>query len=367
MSGRLRLNAVDMDKVMDEPIDWLWPGVFAKGCISIISGNPGLGKSTVVASICSIISNGGTWPVTGQTAKRGRAIYVTTEDDVSQDFRPRLYAADAFMERVTFIGDLKAAGEGHKRAIDLQKHIPQFREFLDEKPDTQALILDPLHGFLPNADTNNDAKKRDALLPLGDLAQDYRIAVIGVMHHNKSQKERGALMAVGGSIAFTGFARSVVGVYKDFNDPGRRIFKCVKNNKAQDDFGAAFRVEPYSYGPINTSRVCWESEPVDTDADDLVLGERDCAIGFLKDELASGPVTWKALRERASAEEYSTATLRRARDQLKSQGIIKKRNQGKTVFWELSGESFAQVAHLAHPSREGNLFDTSEQTEQMSN
>ncbi len=107
MSGRLRLNAVDMDKVMDEPIDWLWPGVFAKGCISIVSGNPGLGKSTVVASICSIISNGGTWPVTGQTAKRGRAIYVTTEDDVAQDFRPRLYAADAFMERVTFIGDLK--------------------------------------------------------------------------------------------------------------------------------------------------------------------------------------------------------------------------------------------------------------------
>ena len=120
----------------------------------------------------------------GETAKRGRAIYVTTEDDVSQDFRPRLYAADAFMERVTFIGDLKAAGEGHKRAIDLQKHIPQFREFLDEKPDTQALILDPLHGFLPNADTNNDAKKRDALLPLGDLARDYRIAGIGVMHHN---------------------------------------------------------------------------------------------------------------------------------------------------------------------------------------
>ncbi len=41
---------------------------------------------------------------------------------------------------------------------------------------------------------------------------------------------------------------------------------------------------------VKTPRVCWKSEAIDTGADDLVLGECDCAIGFLKDELASGAI-----------------------------------------------------------------------------
>ena len=343
MSGASQLNAVDMDKVMEEPIDWLWPGVFAKGCISIVSGNPGLGKSLIMASICSIISTGGKWPVIGGEAKTGRGIYVTTEDDIAQDFRPRLYAADAYMERVTFIDSIS---KGMKRlSIDLQRDVPDLRNTLEAKLDTEALILDPLHAFLPRADTNNDAKTRDALIPLGDLAKEYQIAILCVMHHNKSQKERGALMAIGGSVGFTGLARSVVSVYKDFSDPGRRIFKCIKNNKASDSFGAAFRIEPYSYGKIETSRVSWESEPVDIDADDLILGERDCAVSFLKDELAFGPVAAKELERRAAEQVISLATLRRARSQLQTQGLLKKRKEQDRWVWSLVDDQLAQLAH----------------------
>ena len=360
VSRASQLNAVDMDKVMEEPIDWLWPGVFAKGCISIVSGNPGLGKSQIMASICSIISNGGKWPVTGEKAKTGRAIYVTTEDDIAQDFRPRLYAADASMKRVTFIDSIF---RGEKRlSIDLQRDVPDLRNTLDSKPDTEVLILDPLHAFLPRADTNNDAKTRDALIPLGDLAKDYRIAILCVMHHNKSQKERGALMAIGGSVGFTGLARSVVSVYKDFADPTRRIFKCIKNNKASDSFGASFRIEPYSYDRIKTSRVSWESEPVDIDADDLVLGERDCAVSFLKDELVFGPLAAKELEKRAIAQEISMATLRRARTQLQTQGLINKRKEQENWVWFLVDD---QLAQLAHPLGEVKPFQPPEQHEQV--
>lgn len=343
MSRPSRLNAVDMDKVMEEPIDWLWPGVFARGCISIVSGNPGLGKSQIMASICSIISNGGTWPVTGEKANPGRAIYITTEDDIAQDFKPRLYAANADMHRVTFVDALCASGG--RKSIDLQRDVPELRQMLEDKLDTQVLILDPVHSFLPRADTNNDAKTRDALIPIADMAKEYRVAVIGVMHHNKSQKERGALMAIGGSVAFTGFARSVFSVYKDFNDRDRRIFTCVKNNKSGDRFGAAFRIEPYCYGEkYKTSRVSWEADPVDIDAEDLVLGERDCAVSFLKDELAFGPVAAKELEKRALDQEISLRTLRRARDELKTQGVIKKRKEKDSWVWLLQDDQLVQLA-----------------------
>jgi hypothetical protein len=48
--------------IQAEPIPWLWPDRIARGKVSMLAGNPGLGKSQITASMAAIASTGGLWP-----------------------------------------------------------------------------------------------------------------------------------------------------------------------------------------------------------------------------------------------------------------------------------------------------------------
>ena len=57
--------------VQARPIRWLWPGRIAQGKVSIIAGNPGLGKSQITLGMAATVSTGGLWPVDGQCCEVG--------------------------------------------------------------------------------------------------------------------------------------------------------------------------------------------------------------------------------------------------------------------------------------------------------
>ena len=50
-------------EIQAKPISWLWDKQIAKGKITIISGDPGLGKSQITAYMASVVSKGGEWPI----------------------------------------------------------------------------------------------------------------------------------------------------------------------------------------------------------------------------------------------------------------------------------------------------------------
>jgi hypothetical protein len=51
-----------MSDVVRRPVDWLWDSIIAIGKITIISGDPGLGKSYFTCDIAARISTGEAWP-----------------------------------------------------------------------------------------------------------------------------------------------------------------------------------------------------------------------------------------------------------------------------------------------------------------
>lgn len=69
-----------MDKVESKPINWLWPGRIACGKVTLIAGDPGLGKSQITASLAGIITTGGKWPVDGAKSPKGAVIFLSAED-----------------------------------------------------------------------------------------------------------------------------------------------------------------------------------------------------------------------------------------------------------------------------------------------
>lgn len=142
-----------------EKLEWLWPGVLPKNAMSILAGNPGLGKSQVALSVAATITSGSRWPVTGERAPIGNVIILSGEDSAEHTIIPRLTAAGANLDKV-FILDMVKAEDGTERQFNLQDDIPKLREALDEIGDVSLIVIDVLNAYLAKADTNNSGDVR---------------------------------------------------------------------------------------------------------------------------------------------------------------------------------------------------------------
>jgi putative DNA primase/helicase len=333
-----------MSEVESRAIDWLWPGRFAKGKVSMIVGNPGLGKSQVCASIVSVVSNGGTWPVDRLPCGHGSVLILSAEDDPEDTIRPRLEAAGANLDKVFILDAIRVDrqdGPG-KRGFDLTMDIAKMGALLHVLNDAALVIIDPITAYLGDADSHKNAEVRALLAPLSEMAAAQRVAVIAVSHLTKSSG-MDALLRVQGSIGFAAAARAVWGVAKDKDNPARRLFMPLKNNLGTDTNGFAYSVEGVRLpeSDIETSHVMWENQPVTQSAEE-VFGESDLSNDekgavfeaklFLRDLLRHGPVDSRQIELDARGAGHAMTTLRRAAKEMNLR--IAKDGFGKGAPWK---------------------------------
>ncbi len=116
--------------------------------------------------------------------------------------------------------------------MSLPRDLDEVREAV-ARTGAALLIADPLTSRLAaTLDTYKDAEVRQAREPLARLANEVRLAVIGIMHHNKGGSGD-PLIAVMASAAFTAVARSVHPVVQNPEDEGVRVFGTVKTTSAR--------------------------------------------------------------------------------------------------------------------------------------
>jgi hypothetical protein len=93
----------ELSKVTTEPIRWLWPNRIPRGAISILDGDPGLGKSAIAIDLTARVSRGLVMPPAGgpdQVTEPGGVLILSAEDDLARTIRPRLDAAGADVSKV---------------------------------------------------------------------------------------------------------------------------------------------------------------------------------------------------------------------------------------------------------------------------
>jgi putative DNA primase/helicase len=358
------------------PVRWLWPGRIARGKLTIIAGDPGLGKSQITASIAAVVTAGGLWPVDREQCKLGDVLFLGAEDDPADTLRPRLEAAGADLNRVHFVDGVTVgyAGDGScaNRTFSLQADIQALGSKLTELKDVAAVVIDPISAYLGATDSHKNAEVRGLLAPLSELAARHDTAIIGISHLTKAERTQ-ALMRVSGSLAFVAAARAAYLVTADPQDKTRRFFLPMKNNLGPDVTGLSFRIEGATVsspaGPLATSRVSWESEPVSMTAGEAMQSESvsrttsalDEAIDWLRKTLADGPVAAPEVFDRAKGEGIAEKTLRRASRALR----VVKEKEGMSEGWvwslppkmakssEDAQESdvaiFGEVGHLREP------------------
>ena len=307
-----------LSDVMPEKIQWLWPGKIAVGKLTLLAGDPGLGKSILTIDLAARVTTGAAWPDNpGAAAPRGSVLLMSAEDGLADTIAPRLHATSADVSKVIALTGIPLS-DGRERAVDLTRDIPRIESTIEEVGDCRLLVIDPVSAYLGSTDGHDNTSVRGVLAPLSALAEKHRMAVVAVDHLRKGDGP--AIYRHMGSLAFVAAARTGWVVAKDKADPTRRLFIPTKSNIAPDQHGMGFRVVAT---PSNVPVLSWDNDPVTVTADEALSRPRrpkrparENAGEWLQRQLASGPVPSAELRRRAAEDRIPWRTVERAKKDL---------------------------------------------------
>ena len=115
--------------VAPSPVKWLWPGRIPLGKITVLDGDPGLGKSTLTLDLAALVTTGRPMP-DGTPGIEGTVILLSAEDDPSDTIRPRLEAAGADLSRVQLLSAIETR-EG-ERLPELPLDLPILKAAISD-------------------------------------------------------------------------------------------------------------------------------------------------------------------------------------------------------------------------------------------
>jgi hypothetical protein len=312
---------IRLSTVKPERVAWLWPGRIPLGKLTILDGDPGLGKSVLTMDIAARVSAGEPMPFDaqgepGEGRKPAGVVLLTAEDGLADTICPRLEAAGADLDSITALNFLP--GDPPRPPV-LPDNVNWIAKAV-EQVKAKLIVIDPLMAFLGgNVNAHRDQDVRRALHPLAKMAEQTGAAILVVRHLNKSMGGS-PLYRGGGSIGIIGAARSGLLVARDPDDPDRRVLASTKCNLARLPPSLSYSIEPHENGAI---RICWIGEsshaadgllaaPVDAEDRGAVQG----AVDVLRSILSNGQQPCASVKAQASAAGIRSRTLQRAKDVL---------------------------------------------------
>lgn len=217
---KIELKMIRMSEVQSQEIEWLWYPFIPYGKLTIIQGDPGDGKTTMVLNLAAKLSKGEALDENMKVTEPVNVIYQTAEDGLADTVKPRLELAGADCERIIVIDES-------------DKSLSMVDERLEEaivRTGARLLILDPIQAYLGGGmDMNRANEARDMTKKLGALAEKTKCAIILIGHMNKASGNKAAYRGMG-SIDFFAVARSVLLVGRVEGEPNTRAVVQIKNN-----------------------------------------------------------------------------------------------------------------------------------------
>lgn len=361
---RHNCNVVCLDSVIAKPLEWIWEKRIPRGKFIVVGGKPGQGKTQISLAIAATITTGGQWPDSAGCATIGDVIILSAEDDPADTLKPRLVAASADVKRVHILESVEEVSQDGEKVIDRQfnmsRHIPDLEALLKVSPETVLIIIDPISAYIGVKDSHKDSDVREVLGPLSQLAAEYRVAIIGIVHLNKSMNPD-PMARFMGSTAVVAAARVAFLVHGD-SDSDEKLFLPVKSNLAKPVPGLTYKIIGIDLpGGINTSRVEWTGE-TDKQASDVLTisrlaGQDTTALTgakeWLLEILSDGPLPASEVKTAAKNTPYTPSKIRRAADAIGIKSI--KRGQFyKSKWYWMTPEQAANLKAAREGFSEGD-------------
>jgi hypothetical protein len=342
---------VPLASVESRAVEWLWPGRIPRGKLTILDGDPGLGKSAVALDLAARVSAGRAMPDGSPPGASGAVVLLTYEDDLGDTIRPRLEAAGGDPARVFAF---RIAAEDGERLAEIPGDLGALEEVVKDH-GVVLVIVDPLMAALTgDVNAHRDQDVRRALAILAKVAERTRAAVLVIRHLNKGGAAgSNPLYRGGGSIGIIAAARSALLLARDPEDPERRVLAVTKANLAAPTPALGLRLVK-AEGALTidwlgaTQHSAEDLLAVPTDREER--SALDEARDFLRDRLAGGPQPAEEVKRAGKAAGIFERTLERARHAL---GVTSRRQgfgPGATYVWWLPEAPHARHATPCPPT-----------------
>lgn len=344
--GRTRLvpdgDGILSQKASDVEVEtprWLWPSYLPQGKITVLAGDPGLGKSTISLDLVSRITRGTILP-TGERCPTGTCLVVSAEDAAEDTIVPRLIASHANRTKVELMREVRIDDE--ILYLSFPRDFDRFRTKIIET-GARLAIIDPLSAFLnKDTDSHKDQDIRSVLAPFEGIAEETQAAILIVAHLNK-REESSAMYRVGGSIGIVGAARSVLMVSPVPNKDTRVLYS-LKSNLSKRPPSLEYKTKTTTKEKGNgagdwkgedkviSSTIHWMGE-IDFDPLSGAIAPQqraeDTAEGFVRQLMEDGEVFVDDVFREAKMAGISKSQLNRVRESI---GIRPLRKKGRWIW-----------------------------------
>jgi hypothetical protein len=330
---RKRANVVCLADVERRPVKWLWEPYIPLGMVSMISGDPGAGKSFVALALSADVTRGriGRAP----QAEPGGVLYMTFENPLAQCLAPRFDSLRGDDKRFWAVtGTIYEDKNG-----TVESGIITFADLdlLDEEIKENGIrlvVVDPLTSFFGEGkNANHSTDTRPVFDRLAKLAEKHECAVLVIRHNNKQTGGK-AIYRGGGSIDMTGAVRSEMLAAVSPENPEQRALAHIKANVGPIGPTQGFVIEADGESGV---RFSWTGE-LTLSAEELNVApenpetrtKQDEAREWLVNLLRGGSKEQKEIQGQAMAAGLKWATVRRAKETC---DLIKSRKASMSGGW----------------------------------
>lgn len=307
-----------MAEVEEENLDWIWYPYLAKGEVTILEGDPGLGKSYLAQMVSIGIADGKSLPsVKKRKPVQGKIAYFDIENAAGSVTKKRL-VDNGCRQLHHFFQEMEPF------TIDDDETLDRVYDAIDALRPT-LVVFDTLNTYMGGADIHNSSETQQTFKRFGDIARRFNCSVLVLRHLTKSTKGVSALYRGQGSIAFAGFARVVMTVGVDPEDPDVRVMAVTKINVARPPKALTFHIEELAdtMKDSDRSKFVW-GDFVDLTADQIVNVPQDrqsdaldAVCLWLKDTLSDGTMDFKTIARMAEPRSFTEKLLKKAATELR--------------------------------------------------
>jgi RecA-family ATPase len=179
------LNLETLRSTNPPPIPWVVPGLLAMKAVTLMYGDPGVGKSITALALAKAVTEGG--EAISLRCQKQNVLLLDAEN-----------GEDEIHRRVKALNFNKGLYPCEVTGFSLDVNLQQLDDLMLETGFPGVLILDSLRTLWPEGDENDSGTVTRMLTNLQAIARNYNLAILIIHHPNKGGGFRGsgALSAV---------------------------------------------------------------------------------------------------------------------------------------------------------------------------